>query len=1595
MSNTATSNLVIQITADAQKAITTMRNMGQKVAGIAAETAKNAQGIELSAAEKALAAKKRLLVNQKEWEYRNNLATGTQLKAALQDQQASYQQFGTQWTTISRRIARIDADIQRQRVAAQKQADQAILAAQKQAAQAQAATNQQAAQAATAQTRAQAASARAAAKNSVQGQQAAQKRGAAVSQIGDGLAYGGVAVLGGLGVATKEAVGYDQALRNVDSIAHLTTAQFEDMRKAVLDISKDPSIRQTPEDLAKGLYDVYSSGFSGAKALDILKVSAEGASAGMSDTSTSSRVLMAVLNSGISGVTSTKQAMDVLFQTVNLGVVNFSELADSIGPILPIAKTAGVSLQEVAAAMAALTLQGIKADEAATEIKGVIEKLIHPSEGAAKAMDKLGIVHGITAVRAEGLKGALLNVVEATKKHQDALPALFPEIRSFIGLQALASDGAKKYSETLNSMTHASDGAGQMQEALARQNQGAGAQMEALQKDASRVGIEIGTVLLPIFRDMLKTVESAVKSYESMSHAAQSMTVRLLAFGAAGTVALVGIVKLITGIKEAIALFGLFQGAAVAAGGAQAAAAAGGATAFAVAAPWAVAILAAIALIVLLKVKFDEAAEAQDKLAKKKLALKNFTDTGDTTKNISNQISLNQTETALEKKQLAALKKDPFSYVGPGGVVKTTQIGGRGGMNVAQAEARNQADIKAREDHIAGMEASTRALALDRDTTSSLSNTRRNLEGSIGKSKKSEDDIAKELVDLKNRIATTRPGRGGSALPAGMNMTQANARVDKLTSDLAALRSDRAKNEKSLIKAKHEENLANQEGTADSGIGMQIANEALRRQKVDSKKFVHHCQELARTTVQDVTHAFDGIWDRSKDASAKTNLARFQKAGLARRYTPGQKLAPGTLLYSTTMGGDSGHVQTIGPQGQRLDQYGSNHFDEKNFQWFVAPPAGGRAVAPLAADAAGASGGSSTSDKAAEKIADQRANARTIYANAAVADAKSAFDAMLAALKDKGAGMTPAERAKLVASLKVQAGKIRSLLDKSANSSLAQDPTNPAAIAQNSVDHKQNQRDYIDMVKTAGDAGQDAADKAAKAHEELERKRRSSERARLEAVKRVQEFDLRGLEIGKDAAQTDQERADANDRIAAQKGLIALTDKHIGANSDDEQARTAAATIYAAALRDINAAHTQEGVELTKNGRQREIDLLRAQADATGDLVGKDVLLSRAEAAALAIASPDDLPILNSQFDESRRQRGIGIGEDSARSDLHNAVNGKAGAFNSYRSTSNSTDSLRDPKDLAFSAASKINEILGAVDEAKARNPRKPGIALSDVMPYIKELLKKAAIDGEAGDQANQSLKDYKSQHDDWGNYRRQMTDSLSQSADAAGKDFISRLLDGKNSKGAWKDFWGSMQQMGKQALVNTFYDRVVKKAFDSIFDSIGDQLGSALKGGGSQLIKAGLQFALIVGAVMNLSGKNGKKKQRNSIFGAVLGGVAGSFFGSAGVGAEIGANLGGMFAAGGRPPVGKWSLVGESGPELVRFDSPGTVIPNHKIGPMMSPAPWSGSARRSSTSSAAAGAGGTNVNVTSHHYGDIKNGTDISMINDNLVETLARKIRL
>lgn len=116
---------------------------------------------------------------------------------------------------------------------------------------------------------------------------------------------------------------------------------------------------------------------------------------------------------------------------------------------------------------------------------------------------------------------------------------------------------------------------------------------------------------------------------------------------------------------------------------------------------------------------------------------------------------------------------------------------------------------------------------------------------------------------------------------------------------------------------------------------------------------------------------------------------------------------------------------------------------------------------------------------------------------------------------------------------------------------------------------------------------------------------------------------------------------------------------------------------------------------------------------------------------------------------------------------------------------------------------------------------------------------------------------------------------------------------------------------------------------------AVGEEIESSIKNNLRESITGAQSFGQAMTNVLN--------RIRDKIIDAQIDKLIGNFgenFGESasggkgkGIGGFLGGLLGGLFADGGRPPVGKASVVGERGPELFVPKVAGTIIPNNKLG--------------------------------------------------------------
>lgn len=327
-------------------------------------------------------------------------------------------------------------------------------------------------------------------------------------------------------VTGKFAIDFEKQMRNVNSIAQLPEPTFQRLNKQVLAMAGPTA--QAPKTLAEGLYDLVSSGFDAKESIVVLNASARAATAGLTTTEVSTKAVAAALNAYHRPASDAVQISDDLFQTVNLGVVTFDELASSIGYVLPAANTMNIDIKEVGASISTLTKEGQSGSNAVTNINAAITAFIKPSKGMKAVLKELGYETSSQLLKQKGFQGALELVTRAVGGNREAIGKLFPNVRAMRAVFGLTGSGAKSAAADLRGFQ---TDAGATSKVLAEQSKSLAFQWQKLKAEGSVLAIELGTKLIPVFRSVAHDVGHIVQVFTDLPAPVQSGVVKLLMLG--------------------------------------------------------------------------------------------------------------------------------------------------------------------------------------------------------------------------------------------------------------------------------------------------------------------------------------------------------------------------------------------------------------------------------------------------------------------------------------------------------------------------------------------------------------------------------------------------------------------------------------------------------------------------------------------------------------------------------------------------------------------------------------------------------------------------------------------------------------------------------------------------------------------------------------------------------------------------------------------------------------------------------------------------------------------------------------------------------
>lgn len=156
---------------------------------------------------------------------------------------------------------------------------------------------------------------------------------------------------------------FDRGTREIFTLLPGASTEMKEALKAdALELGVE--LGRLPEEMLPAIYNALSAGIPEDNVLDAVATASEAARAGVSDLDTTLRLGVAILNAQVGGVENLDQVYDQLFFTIKNGVVTMPELTNGFNQVTSIAGEAGVSLQDISAALIVMTRQGDSAQEA-------------------------------------------------------------------------------------------------------------------------------------------------------------------------------------------------------------------------------------------------------------------------------------------------------------------------------------------------------------------------------------------------------------------------------------------------------------------------------------------------------------------------------------------------------------------------------------------------------------------------------------------------------------------------------------------------------------------------------------------------------------------------------------------------------------------------------------------------------------------------------------------------------------------------------------------------------------------------------------------------------------------------------------------------------------------------------------------------------------------------------------------------------------------------------------------------------------------------------------------------------------------------------
>jgi len=331
--------------------------------------------------------------------------------------------------------------------------------------------------------------------------------------------------------STTSAFGnFQEEMIKTAAISTEVKENFDEFSETIKNLAVE--LGKSPTELAGALQEVAQAGFEGADAMEIVEAAAKAAAAGYTDATTAARPFIGVLNSYKDAGLDAATVSDLLFSAVTEGVFSFQELSTQLGDNISLFSSMNKDLKDILASYVVLTKRSNSLSESTTQLNGIMNSFLKPTEALNAAIRELGYESAQTFAKQEDFATILATVQQLLHGNEEAAASLFPNIRALRGIFGLTNDELQDYTVISTKLRLEQEKGGETARVLAEVQKGFNFQMRQASVELQLMAISIGATMAPALLSMAKALANVAEGITSLNESTGGLVGKILGFTA-------------------------------------------------------------------------------------------------------------------------------------------------------------------------------------------------------------------------------------------------------------------------------------------------------------------------------------------------------------------------------------------------------------------------------------------------------------------------------------------------------------------------------------------------------------------------------------------------------------------------------------------------------------------------------------------------------------------------------------------------------------------------------------------------------------------------------------------------------------------------------------------------------------------------------------------------------------------------------------------------------------------------------------------------------------------------------------------------------